>query len=263
MSKKTILITGSTDGIGLQAAKVLAAKGHELILHGRSAEKLAAIKTAHSELAGASSFVADLSDLKETAQMAEAITAAHPSLDVLINNAGVFKAPMTKAPNGMDLRFVVNTLAPYVLALGLLPIIPKTGRILNLSSAAQMPIDMKAMTGHTAVSESMAYAQSKLAITMWSAHMAAALPDGPAVIAVNPASLLGTKMVKEAYGSEGKDIRIGSDILVRLALDAEFADKSGQYYDNDRGRFSPPHADALDSQKIAAFMSKLEGLLES
>ena len=263
MSKKTILITGSTDGIGLQAAKVLAAKGHELILHGRSAEKLAAIKTAHSELAGASSFVADLSDLKETAQMAEAITAAHPSLDVLINNAGVFKAPMTKAPNGMDLRFVVNTLAPYVLVLGLLPIIPKTGRILNLSSAAQMPIDMKAMTGHTAVSESMAYAQSKLAITMWSAHMAAALPDGPAVIAVNPASLLGTKMVKEAYGSEGKDIRIGSDILVRLALDAEFADKSGQYYDNDRGRFGPPHADALDSQKIAAFMNELEGLLES
>ena len=263
MSKKTILMTGSTDGIGLQAAKVLAAKGHELILHGRSSEKLAAIKTTHPELAGASSFVTDLSDLKETAQMAEAIIAAHPRLDILINNAGVFKAPMAKAPNGMDLRFVVNTLAPYVLAQGLLPIIPKTGRILNLSSAAQMPIDMKAMTGHTAVSESMAYAQSKLAITMWSAHMAAALPDGPAVIAVNPASLLGTKMVKEAYGSEGKDIRIGSDILVRLALEAEFADKSGQYYDNDRGRFGPPHVDALDSQKIAAFMSELEALLES
>ena len=263
MSKKTILMTGSTDGIGLQAAKVLAAKGHELILHGRSLEKLATIKTAHPELAGASSFVTDLSDLKETAQMAEAIIAAHPSLDILINNAGVFKAPVAKAPNGMDLRFVVNTIAPYVLAQRLLPIIPQTGRILNLSSAAQMPIDMKAMTGHTAVSESMAYAQSKLAITMWSAHMAAALPDGPAVIAVNPASLLGTKMVKEAYGSEGKDIRIGSDILVRLALDAEFADKSGQYYDNDRGRFGPPHADALDSQKIAAFMRELEALLEA
>ena len=263
MSKKTILMTGSTDGIGLQAAKVLAAKGHEVILHGRSAEKLATIKTAHPELAAAPSFIADLSDLKETAQMAEAIIAAHPSLDVLINNAGVFKAPMAKAPNGMDLRFVVNTLAPYVLAQGLLSIIPKTGRILNLSSAAQMPIDMKAMTGHTAVSESMAYAQSKLAITMWSAHMAAALPDGPVVIAVNPASLLGTKMVKEAYGTEGKDIGIGSDILVRLALDAEFADKSGQYYDNDRGRFGPPHADALDGQKIAAFMRELEALLEA
>ena len=163
----------------------------------------------------------------------------------------------------MDLRFVVNTLAPYVLAQGLLPIIPKTGRILNLSSAAQMPVDIKAMTGQSTVSESMAYAQSKLAITMWSAHMAAALPDGPVVIAVNPASLLGTKMVKEAYGTEGKDIGIGSDILVRLALDAEFADKSGQYYDNDRGRFGPPHVDALDSQKIAAFMSELEALLES
>ena len=100
-------------------------------------------------------------------------------------------------------------------------------------------------------------------ITMWSAHMAATLPDGPVVIAVNPASLLGTKMVKEAYGTEGKDIGIGSDILVRLALDAEFADKSGQYYDNDRGRFGPPHVDALDSQKIAAFMSELEALLES
>ena len=93
MSKKTILITGSTDGIGLQAAKVLAAKGHELILHGRSAEKLAAIKTAHPELAAAPSFIADLSDLKETAQMAEAIIAAHPSLDVLINNCLLYTSP--------------------------------------------------------------------------------------------------------------------------------------------------------------------------
>jgi len=249
---KTILITGSTDGIGLGAAKTLAAQGHNVLLHGRSADKLVSVKTAHAELTEAQSYVADLSDLTATERLAAEISAAHPRLDVLINNAGVFKAPNgPKAPNGMDLRFVVNTLSPYVLAQGLLPSIPQSGRILNLSSAAQMPIDMDIMTGQIEGSDSMAYAQSKLAITMWSAHMAASLPQGPVVIAVNPGSLLGTKMV----------FSIGSDILVRLALEAGFNTASGQYFDNDSGRLGSPHAHALDVQKCAALVKEMADLL--
>ncbi len=259
---KTILITGSTDGIGLGAAKTLAAQGHNVLLHGRSADKLVSVKTAHAELTEAQSYVADLSDLTAAERLAAEISAAHPRLDVLINNAGVFKAPNgPKAPNGMDLRFVVNTLSPYVLAQGLLPSIPQSGRILNLSSAAQMPIDMDIMTGQIEGSDSMAYAQSKLAITMWSAHMAASLPQGPVVIAVNPGSLLGTKMVLEAYGSSNKAISIGSDILVRLALEAGFNTASGQYFDNDSGRLGSPHAHALDVQKCAALVKEMADLL--
>lgn len=69
-----------------------------------------------------------------------------------------------------------------------------------------------------------AYAQSKLALTMWSRSLALSLNgDGPAIIAVNPGSLLGTKMVKEGFGMAGGDIGIGAEILVRAALEDEFA----------------------------------------
>ena len=259
---KRILITGSTDGIGLAAAKTLAAKGHEIVLHGRSADKIAAVKAANTELAEAASFCADLSDLNAVENMARNVKGSYEKLDVLVNNAGVFKAPNPKTPNGMDLRFVVNTLAPYILTRSLLPIVPLDGRIINLSSAAQMPVDMAMMRGETPISDSMAYAQSKLAITMWSRHMAQNLPDGPAVIALNPASFLGTKMVKDAYGSEGKDIAIGSDIIVRLALEAEFAGASGLYYDNDRGRIGPPHTDALDDEKVRELVEFINSALD-
>lgn len=72
--------------------------------------------------------------------------------------------------------------------------------------------------------------------------MALSLEDhGPAIVAVNPGSLLGTKMVREGLGAAGGDIRIGAEILSRAALADEFAAASGQYFDNDSGRFASPH----------------------
>ena len=234
---KTILITGSTDGIGLLTAKTLAADGHKVLLHGRSAEKLAA---ARAEVGGdALAFQADLSSLSETAKLAEDVRGAVESLDVLINNAGVLKAPQTVLANGQDIRFVVNTLAPYALTQALLPIIPQDGRVLNLSSAAQAPVNLKAMAGGVPLADMEAYAQSKRAITLWSQHLAQSLPNGPVVISVNPGSLLASKMVKEGFGVAGSDLRIGSDILCQLALEAGFAKDTGKYWDNDAGRFAP------------------------
>jgi len=107
-----------------------------------------------------------------------------------------------------------------------------------------------------------AYAQSKLAITMWSRTMALALgDDGPAIVAVNPGSLLNTNMVKEAFGATNNDIGIGAKILVRAALSDEFGTASGLYFDNDAGQFAPPHADALDSQKSQEIVDGIEAVL--
>ena len=107
-----------------------------------------------------------------------------------------------------------------------------------------------------------AYAQSKLALTMWSPSMALSLgDDGPAIIAVNPGSMLGSKMVKEAYGVAGGDLRIGADILCRAALSDEFADPSGRYFDNDTGEFASPHPDALNTQKCESIVRVIEAVL--
>ena len=255
--KKMILITGATDGIGFETARKLASEGHALLLHGRSEEKLATVKTELSTIAGVGelkTYCADLSKLPEVEALATAITEEHATLDVLINNAGVFKVPNTQTSDGYDVRFIVNTVAPYLLTNKLLPFMTANGRVVNLSSAAQAPVDLEALSGNRTLADGEAYAQSKLGITMWSFHLSAALgSEGPAIIAVNPASFLASKMVKEAYGAEGNDLGIGADILFRAAVSNEFQAASGRYYDNDRRQFSSPHPDALTALKTATW----------
>ncbi|MET4805388.1 SDR family NAD(P)-dependent oxidoreductase [Limibacillus sp. MBR-115] len=263
--QKTILITGSTDGIGLEAAKMMATDGHNLLLHGRNAKKLDDAGRMLAALAGGGrieTYLADLSRIADVEALATAVAAKHETLDVLINNAGVYKSASPITPDGRDVRFAVNIIAPYLLTQRLLPLLDASGRIINLSSAAQSPVDPKALAGQVRLSDGAAYAQSKLAVTMWSFHLASVLKEGgPAVIAVNPGSLLGSKMVKEAFGIAGGDIRIGADILKRAALDASFAKASGQYFDNDKGQFSAPHPDALDPGKTEEIIGVIERLL--
>ena len=89
-----------------------------------------------------------------------------------------------------------------------------SGRIVNLSSAAQSQVNLDALAGRVRLSDGAAYAQSKLALTMRSRSMGLSLKDGgPVVVAVNSGSMLGSKMVKEAFGVAGGDIRIAAEIL--------------------------------------------------
>lgn len=265
--KKTILITGATDGIGLETAKTLVEEEHKVLIHGRNAEKLAKVQTALSTLtenAHIETYLADLSRLADVEALADSVTAAHNSLDVLINNAGIYSTKSTRAENGLDVRFVVNTIAPYLLTKHLLPLLGNKGRVINVSSAAQAPVNLEAFNGKGELSQEAAYAQSKLALTMWSRSLALSLDEkGPTIIAVNPGSLLGSKMVKEAYGIEGGNIRIGADILVHAALSDEFDTVSGRYYDNDSRQFSSPHPDALDAEKSNNMISQIEAIITS
>lgn len=261
--QKTILITGASDGIGLETAKRLVSDGHHVVLHGRNAAKLASVQEALSALPGAGpveSLVADLSHLNEVDALADAVIERYQSLDVLINNAGIFKTKETITRDGLDVRFMVNTIAPYHLTRRLQALIGSSGRVINLSSAAQAPVNIAALSGKVQLDAMGAYAQSKLAITMWSMALAGEA-GAPLVIAVNPGSMLASKMVKEGFGVAGNDIGIGAEILCQAALDESFADKSGQYFDNDSGRFASPHADALNPNKVSETVQAIESVL--
>ena len=263
---KTIMITGGTDGIGLETAVMLAERGHRILVHGRTESKLQQVTDRLVTLSDAAlihPFLADLADWQALNHLIKKVRQEHPQIDVLINNAGVFKVPKPISDDGLDVRFVVNTLAPYALTRGLLSLFPRNGRVINLSSAAQAPVQLDALTGQVQLADDFAaYAQSKLAITAWSRHLAAELAaSGPLVVAVNPGSLLGSKMVQEGFGVAGADIKIGADILCRMALDDVFDQANGLYFDNDSKGFAPPHPEALDVAKTEALVASIESIL--
>ena len=263
---KTILITGSTDGVGKLTATKLAKSGHQLLLHGRNADKLkntiSEIKeqTSNDKVSG---FVSDLSDFNSIEKMTAEISNEFPSIDVLINNAGVFNSPINQNQDNLDMRFAVNYFAPYLLTKGLIPVLKNSNspRIINLSSAAQSTVSIEALQGKESISSQAAYAQSKLALTMWSFAFAIANPN-IVTIAVNPGSLLNTNMVKEAYGHHWSSADKGADILYELAISEKHVESNGKYFDNDKGTFSNAHNDAYNQEKINQLIFETNKILK-
>lgn len=262
---QTILITGSTDGVGKLTALKLAKDGHQILLHGRNPEKLKNTITEISEQSQnhkIHGFVSDLSDFSSIDKMISDLSTEFSSIDVLINNAGVFKSPMEQNQDGLDIRFVVNYFAPYQLTNGLIPLLKNSAspRVINLSSAAQSTVSLGALQGKEPITSQEAYAQSKLALTMWSFNFANNNPD-LTTLAVNPGSLLNTKMVQEAYGHFWSSADKGADILVQLAVSENHKNNTGKYFDNDKGAYSDAHKDAYQEQKINQLIAETEKIL--
>ncbi len=262
---KTILITGATDGIGLETAKLFTKEGHRLLIHGRNQAKLENIKNELLKLnsdAEIELYLADFAILQDVFSMANRVLTQEKKLDVLINNAGIFVVAEYEAitKDKFDIRFQVNTIAPYILTKQLMPLLSIGSRVINLGSAAQAPVDLQALTLHTAISTNEAYAQSKLALMMWSMEMAESPSNKATIISVNPKSFLGSKMVHEAYGQKGYDLSIGAEILYKAALSDEFKNANGMYFDNDYARFSDPHPFALNKNNRQALQNVLDAI---
>lgn len=263
--RKTILLTGATDGIWKLLAYKLASEWHTLYLHGRSKQKLIdMISEIQSETNNPQIFlcVADFSDLKCVRKMATELSQKWEHIDVLINNAGIFKTSVEKTSEWLDIRFAVNYLAPYILTRELLPVLKKSEapRVINLSSAAQAPVSLEALEWKITLWTSDAYAQSKLALTMWSFDFAKN-NSNITTIAVNPGSLLNTKMANEAYGQHWSSADKGRDILYDLALSETYKDDSWKYFDNDSWNFWRAHSDAYDEKKILELINTTQDII--
>jgi NAD(P)-dependent dehydrogenase (short-subunit alcohol dehydrogenase family) len=108
---KTIVITGSSDGIGAAAARRLNADGHRVVVVGRSPEKTRAVAGA----IGSDFFVADFTRLDDVRELAGQLRKAYPTIDVLANNAGGVFGDRTKTVDGFEKTFQINHLAPFLL----------------------------------------------------------------------------------------------------------------------------------------------------
>ncbi|MFI5613991.1 SDR family NAD(P)-dependent oxidoreductase [Amycolatopsis sp. NPDC051903] len=111
MSPKTIVITGASDGIGAAAARELHGRGHRVVVVGRSPAKTAAIA---GEL-GVDHHVADFTRFAEVRELAAALDAAYPRIDVLVNNAGGVFGDRAKTEDGFEQTVQINHLSPFLL----------------------------------------------------------------------------------------------------------------------------------------------------
>src|SRR5687767_5255819 len=124
----TILVTGATDGIGKETARILAEQGHDVIVHGRTMEKAQAVVRG---LGKGRAIAADLASLEQVRAMASTLNGAR--VDVLINNAGVYMKARQLTPDGREMTMAVNHDAPFLLTHLLLD---KLQRVVNVSSIA-------------------------------------------------------------------------------------------------------------------------------
>jgi NAD(P)-dependent dehydrogenase (short-subunit alcohol dehydrogenase family) len=170
-----IFITGSTDGLGLAAARSLIADGHEVVLHARTPERVAAIGDVAEQAAGV--VIGDLSraeDVRALAAQANAIGRMH----AVIHNAGIYQAPTRgSTPAGHAVTITVNLLAPYLLT----ALMERPDRLIYLSSGLHRgggdgTLDDLDWT-RRAWDAGTAYAESKLYVTALAFALARRWPD--------------------------------------------------------------------------------------
>jgi NAD(P)-dependent dehydrogenase (short-subunit alcohol dehydrogenase family) len=234
---RTILITGSTSGLGRELARQYAAEPGHLILHGRNPTKLHQLE---EELTGAVARIslveADLAELAQVRQLAEKVTAVTDSLSVLLNNAGIGQGRgdvREFSADGIELRLAVNHLAPFALILHLLPLLRAgaPSRVVNIASAAQYPVDLADPHMERGYSGSRAYAQSKFAMIATGFHLARSLSaDEVTVNSLHPATLMPTAMVAEGWDTTVDELATGVAATRHLIDSPDLAGVSGRYF---------------------------------
>ena len=241
--QKTIVVTGASDGIGLEAASQLAAQGHHLVMVGRTPAKVeAAAARVRRESPGVpvETFICDFGSLEDVRGLAHDLLAAYPRIDVLVSNAGTVFDKRTVTRDGLEATFQVNHLAGFLLVELLLDRIVASApaRIVITASAGHYggTLDLDDLGFEHGYTIMRAYNRSKLANVLHTRHLARRLEGTgvtvntlrPGAVATNiwsgapwfarPVLELGKRifMVKPATGGE----RLATRFLVRRRLES-------------------------------------------
>ena len=233
--QQVALVTGSTSGLGRELALRLGARGDHVIVHGRNEERGAEVVNAINATGPGSArfYRADLASFAEVRAFAETLLADYDRLDILINNAGFGSAPNERllSEDGHEYRFQVNYLSTFLLTHMLMErlLASAPSRIVNVSSAAQTPIDFDDVMIEKNFSGRRAYAQSKLAQVMFTLDLAEEL-DGTGIVvgSLHPATYMPTGMVQRLGVTPRATIAEGADAVMQVVDSDDF--ESGQYF---------------------------------
>lgn len=242
MEMARIFITGSSDGLGSMAAKILINQGHQVVLHARNAERG---RKALEKVPGAEKvLIADLSSIEETKQLAAEVNATG-HFDAIIHNAGVYQVPN-------KLIFAVNTLAPYILTC----LIQRPQRLIYLSSGLHLQGD-PGLRNFSHDASRYSYSDSKLHVVILSMAVARKWPEVYSN-AVNP-GWVPTKMGgRSAPDNLGK----GAETQAWLAVSNDKEVKvSGRYFYHMREtHFLPEAGDHMVQEKFLDLCKQISGV---
>jgi NAD(P)-dependent dehydrogenase (short-subunit alcohol dehydrogenase family) len=267
---KTVLVTGSTDGVGRLVARRLADLGARVLVHGRDRGRgEQVVEQIGAGGHGSALFLpADFSSLAEVRRLAEVVLQNSDRLDILINNAGIGSggpgAKRETSRDGYELRFSVNYLSGFLLTRLMLPLLAlgKPARIVNVSSLGQHPIDFDDVMLSRTYSGGRAYTQSKLAQIMFTIDLARELD--PTTITANclhPATYMPTTMVRQSGATPISTVEQGADAILNLAVSERLTGRSGEFYDGvTPSRANVQAYDDKARERLRALSMRLTGL---
>lgn len=237
LSESTVLITGSTDGLGKATAEWFAEKGSKVLLHGRKEDKGQKTLKYINEVTGNKNlkyYNGDFSSLKSVARVAEDILADEEQIDILINNAGIGGGPKSKnqretSKDGFELIWAVNYLAQVLFTRKLIPLLNEDSRIINIASVGQAELDFEDLNMEKKYEGFQSYSRSKLALIMFTFDLANELDSKSiSVNAIHPATLMKTNMVSQHFGIPFSSVKKGRKAVTELA---SFEGVTGEFFD--------------------------------
>jgi NAD(P)-dependent dehydrogenase (short-subunit alcohol dehydrogenase family) len=266
---KTVLVTGSTEGLGRSLALALAAQGANVIVHGRNAEGGQSLVDEIKAMGKGSAafYPADFSSLATVREFADTIARTYPKLDLLVNNAGVAvaaTAPRRVSNDGHELQFQVNYLAGWILANRLRPNLAagKPSRVINISSSTASAINWDDVMLEQPGAARRGYGQSKLAqVTMTVALAPSFARDGITMIAVHPEDMMNTAMVTRDLGRPARTtVEQGRDHVMSLITAPTL--EAGAYYVQGKVTepYNPQPKDPAAREKLIKLSTDLTGV---
>ncbi|MFB6153776.1 MAG: SDR family oxidoreductase [Halodesulfurarchaeum sp.] len=254
LSEKVALVTGSTDGIGREAAVSLARLGATVVVHGRDTAKATAV-TEQIESAGGTAMAetADFANLESVRSLADRLREAFDRLDILVNNAGAHVPDGQLSAAGIEKTFHVNQLAPFVLTNELLDVAEAEsgGRIVVVASDVhrRAEMDLESLDTVRSYDPLAAYSRSKLANVLFTYALDRRLESATANclhpgfvpgsalwrngnVAIRALMRLLGAMPAPIVNLVGKTPTVAAAEIVYLAASPAVTDVSGKYFDD-------------------------------
>ncbi len=277
MKGKVVLITGATNGIGLESARAIAKMGARVVIVGRNPQKTQEVAAQLTRESGTevSGIVGDLSLMREVRKVAAEFRERFDRLDVLLNNAGAVFTTHQRTDEGNEMTFALNHLSYFLLTHLLLDMLKASApsRIVNVSSSAHRigGLDFDNLQSEKGYNAFAAYGRSKLENVMFTYELARRL-EGTGVTA----NALHPGVVRTGFGHNnggivsaatrvlqlfGISAEQGAQTSIYLATSPEVEGVSGKYFEKSKPvKSSPASYDEAAWKRLWEISEALTGI---